>query len=433
MSIKQLLVNRIASNALWIIVSKGIQAVLGLVLSMVAARYLGPANYGLLNYAVSITLFVGPFAQLGYTATLVHELLVSPENEGEVLGSAILSSLISSFLCMIGISLFVFLVNPGEQATILVCQLYSILLIAQALELIQYWFHARLLAKYVAAITLVCYILLCAYQLFVLIRGKSLYWYVVSKGAEHLLIALALLVVYRKLSKHRLSFSWSRMGALLRNSRHYILSSIMLLVYQQTDRIMIKSMISNEAMGFYSAAVVCANATDFVFFALIDSIRPVILEARQLSQQKYEEKTTALYSIIIYLSIIQSVFIAILAKPVVYLLYGSAYMPAVAVLRLLIWYTAFSYYGSARSIWILAEGKQRYLWVINLSGALLNVGLNVLLIPRWHIEGAAFASLVTQIFINVIIGFLYSPLKENNRLLTKSLDPRSMLLLFEKE
>ena len=211
-----------------------------------------------------------------------------------------------------------------------------------------------------------------------------------------------------------------------------MLANLMVMTFSQVDRVMIKMMIGDAAMGFYSAAVVCANATDFIFFAVIDSMRPVILEAKAHDKNEYEKNTIFLYAIITYFSLFQSVAIALFARPMVYLLYGAAYEPAISVLRLLIWYTAFSYIGSARTIWILAEGKHRLLWKINLCGALVNIFLNGLLIPVYGIEGAAFASLVTQMFTNVGIGFIMPALLENNRLLLRAANPKTVLRMLRQ-
>ena len=94
---------------------------------------------------------------------------------------------------------------------------------------------------------------------------------------------------------------------------------------------------------------------------------------------------------------------------------------------MVVWYLAFSYMGGVRNIWILAEQKTKYLWIINLSGALLNVALNLALIPYMGIMGAAVATVITQIFTNVIIGYIIKPIRGNNRLLVQGLDPRVLL------
>jgi Na+-driven multidrug efflux pump len=88
------------------------------------------------------------------------------------------------------------------------------------------------------------------------------------------------------------------------------------------------------------------------------------------------------------------------------------------------WYTIFSYLGSVRNIWILAENKQKYLWILNTTGALANVVLNFAFIPMWGIVGAAIASLVTQFVTNVIMSLIIKPLRRNNLIMLKGLNPK---------
>lgn len=98
-------------------------------------------------------------------------------------------------------------------------------------------------------------------------------------------------------------------------------------------------------------------------------------------------------------------------------------MASVPVLRILIWFIVFSYMGTVRNVWILAEQKQRYLWIINFSGAAFNIILNAVMIPYWGACGAAFASLLTQFFTNFVLGFIMKPIRENNVLLLKGINP----------
>lgn len=427
--IRRLLKIRAAKNAMWIVAGKVAQAVIGMVLSMLTARYMGPQNYGLINYAASMTMFLTPVAQLGLTSTLVHELIREPDKEGEILGSAILMSLVSGVLCIVGIGIFVCIATPDEPATFRVCGLYSLLLLAQGAELIQYWFQAKLLSKYTAALTLAAYTLISVYQIALLVLHKSVSWYAVAKAVEHFIIAVGLIAAYRRLGGKRLAASGRRMMQLFRGGWMYMLSGLMVMMFAQTDRIMIKNMIGDAQMGYYSAAVVCANLAEFVFLAIIDSFRPVILTDRKRDIRRFENDMSALYSIILYLALAQSVFIAVFAKPIVRILYGSAYAPAVGALRIIVWYTAFSYIGSARTVWILAEKKQTLILVVNACGAAANIAMNAVLIPRWGIEGAAFASLVTQMLTNVGMGWILRPLRKNNELLVRGLDPRVIVQL----
>lgn len=412
--------NKILRNASWIIVCKVFQAILGLVISMLTARYFGPQNFGIINYAASLTTLLTPIALLGFNIVLVKRIVSEPEHESTILGTAVLSSAISGSLCVLAIYLFVSFSSADDQLTIVVCTLYSTMLVMQGFELIQYWFQAKLLSKYASLMTLFAYTFISVLQIVFLLCGKSIAWFASIKTVEYALIAAGLMFVYRKLTNQTLSFSFACFLDMFRESRYYILSNLMVMMFAQADRIMLNFMMSRESMGYYSAAVVCANLPEFVFLAIIDSFRSTIIEKKAVSQLEYESLLQKLYSVIIYLSLFQSIFITILARPIILILYGKAYLPAVVPLKIIIWYTAFSYLGSARIIWILAEKQETLLWKINLFGAILNIILNWFMIPIGGIAGAATASLLTQFAVNFLVGYFVEPLRKNNTIIIQS-------------
>ena len=424
--------NRIIKNTSWIIICKVAQSVLNLIISMLTARYLGPSNFGLINYASSITAFMVPLMQLGLRSTLVYEFIQKPDGEGETLGTALLMNASSALLCMVSISSFVTIANHDEKTTIIVCALYSINLIFQALEMCQYWFQKNLLSKYTSLISLVAYFIVSAYKIYLLITNKNIYWFAIAQAIDYCLIALTLLIAYKKCGGQKLSVSFKRGREMLAKSKYYIVSGMMVTVFAQTDRLMIKNMIGDEATGYYSAAAACAGIASFVFAAIIDSMRPIILERKKQSTTSYELNVSRLFSIVFYLSLMQCVVMTIFATPVIWILYGKDYFSSINVLRIIVWYVTYSYIGQVRNVWILAEGKQRYLWRINLVGALLNIILNALTIPIWGILGAAFASFVTQFFTNFILGFVFSPIRDCNRLMLKGMNPKFAILEFRK-
>lgn len=416
--------NKIVKNTSWIIACKVVQSLLSLVVSMLTARYLGPSNYGVINYAGSIVAFMLPLMQLGLRSTLVYELIQKPDEEGKTLGTALSMNVLSALLCMAGIAAFVTIANHDEKTTIIVCILYSINLIFQALEMCQYWFQKNLMSKYTSIISLVAYVVVSVYKIYLLVTNKSIYWFAVAQAIDYCVISVSLLIVYKKCGGQKFSFSFKRGKEMLAKSKYYIISGMMVTIFAQTDRLMIKNMIGDAATGYYSAAVACAGVASFVFSAIIDSMRPVILESKEQSIQSFELNVSRLFSIVFYMSLIQCVFMTVLAKPIILVLYGKDYLLSVDTLRLVVWYATYSYIGQVRNIWILAEKKQKYLMGINLAGALLNVLINALLIPVCGIMGAAIASVITQFFTNFILGFIIRPIMNCNRLMLKGMNPR---------
>lgn len=201
---------------------------------------------------------------------------------------------------------------------------------------------------------------------------------------------------------------------------------MMVTVFAQTDKIMIKMFVGDAENGYYSTAVTCAGITGFVFGAVVDSLRPVIFESKKVSQKDFEKNVTLLYSIIFYMGMIQSVFLTVFAKQVVDILYGPAYLAAIPLLQIITWYSAFSYMGTVRNIWMLAEEKQKYLWILNMSGALLNVVGNLIMIPHIGAAGAAIASVLTQFFTNFLLCFIVRPIRPTSKLIIKALNPKPL-------
>lgn len=421
--------NSVFKNMGWIVGCKIVQSLLNLVIGMISARYLGPSNYGILSYVASVVAFAMPLMQLGLRDTLVKEFVKSPDREGEILGTAVVINIISAVACMIGSVGFVALVNARETETIIVCALYSLTLIFNATEMSQYWFQSKLLSKYPSIAALVAYVVVAIYKIYLLVMQKSIVWFALSNVIDYFLISIILIVIYKKLGGQRLSVDWNLGKSLLSTSKYYIIPSLMVVIFQHTDRIMIKLMIGEIETGFYSAAVTCIGISGFVFAAIIDTARPVILEEKERNMELYEKRMVQLYSIITCLSLTQSIGMTLLAKPLVYFLYGTEYSRASDILAVAVWYITFSHYGSVRNIWILAEEKQQYLTAINLIGAVVNIVINFLLIPIFGAVGAAIASVITQFFTNVIVGFIIKPIRHNNVLMLKSLHPKYLMEL----
>ncbi|MDO4385124.1 MAG: flippase [Clostridia bacterium] len=419
--------NKVAKNAAWIIGIRVVQSIAALLINMLTARYLGPSNFGLITYASSLVAFVLPIMQLGFSNVLVQEIVNDSKAEGMVLGTSITLSLISSICCIVGVTSFAFVANPNEPTTVLICLLYSLILVFQACDHIEFWYQAKLMSKYTSIISLVAYIVVSTYKVYLLITEKSVYWFALSNALDYALISGGGIALYRKLGGQKLSFSWQLGKKMFSRSKHYIISSMMVTIFAQTDKIMIKMMMNDADTGYYGAAIACAGMTGFVFSAIIDSFRPSIFEGQKGKNSIFRHRLTMLYSIIIYLSLSQSIVMTLFSKWIVRLLYGTEYSPAISTLQIIVWYTTFSYLGSVRNIWILANGLQKHLWKINMSGAAANILLNAILIPIIGINGAAVASLITQFFTNVVIGYIIKPIRPNNKIIMESLNPKYLM------
>lgn len=419
--IRNLLTGRPARNASWLIGAKIYQVLINLVVSMLMARYLGPSNFGLINYAASFATLFNALCTLGIDSILVNELLGNREH-GKLLGSGIGLRLCSSGLSVVTIVLMAHLLNPNEPTTVAVVLLYSISLIFRSFDLLNLWYQANLESKMTAIINAVGYTVAALYKVWLLIARKDVKWFAAAHAVEFAFVALLLLVSYSRRTgpAQRLTFSRATGTHLVKNSYHFILSGMMVAIYGQMDRVMLKAMLDETAVGYYSTAVNISSMWAFVLMAVIDAWKPAILAQYHRDREKFDRSLIQLYGAIIYISIAAGVCIFLLSKYLILILYGSAYLPARSAVCIVCWYTAFSYLGVARSIWLVPQGKQKYVKWISASGAACNMLLNTLMIPVWGIDGAAVATLLTQIFTNFIVGFFFREIRENNILILKA-------------
>lgn len=424
--------NRFLANAFWIIAGRIAQALLNFFVNMYSARYLGPSNYGLIGYATSTIAFFLPLAMLGYDGILVLELVEHPEKEGEILGSTLGMSSICSILCSLLSVLVVSIINPGETDTLIITGVYSVSMLFQSLGLTNYWFQKKLLSKYTSLVSLLAYIAISAYKIFLLITGQSVVLFALAHSIDLAVIAFSLLIIYKKLGTQKLSFSIQTAIRIFKRSKHFILPAIMVTIFTQTDRLMLKLMLDNSATGIYNAAVTCAGVATFIINAIIDSARPLIFESVGKSTEDFQHNMTLLYSITIYFCFLQSLGTLIIAPILIKVIYGDAYLGATSVLRVITWYIPFSTLGNVRNIWLVACKKQQYLLPINSIGGLVNIILNFFLIRLFGATGAALATIITQFTTNVVVGWIIAPMRENNRLMLAGCNPKYLYLMLKQ-
>ena len=406
--VKSLIRNKEIKNAGWIIAEQIFQMAVSLVVGVLTARYLGPSNYGALNYTASFVTFALSVATLGMEGVVIKKMIMSPDDEGVYLGSCMLFRFISSILSSIAIFVIVAVLNPDDRLKWILVFLQSFQLIFKSVQILDSWFQRHLKSRYVSIGKMVACLIVAGYKIFLLATQKDIVWFALSNSLTDIVVALMLYIFYRTEHGQNLKVSKKKGMEVLSESYHFILSGLMSATYSQMDRIMIGSMMTDVDVGLYTTATAICGMWLFVPNAIINSFRPKILELKkQGNEESYMRRLEQLYSSIIWLCIFASVVICILGNFVIRILYGDDYIGAVSALRIAIWYETFAMIGTARGIWILCENKNKYVKYYLGIGAVVNLILNYVMIPVWGINGAAVATLITQIITSMIAPLLF--------------------------
>lgn len=410
--------NKETKNAIWLIGGRVAQMALSLVVGALTARYLGPGNYGLINYATAYVSFFTALCTLGLNAVIIKDFVDHPDEQGEAIGSALMMRFVSSLLSSAMIVGIVSIVDRDEPLTIAVAALCSLGAVFHIFETFNYWFQKQYKSKITSIATLIAYVITSAYKIILLIEGKDVRWFAFASSVDYITVAIFLIIAYKMHGGTKLKFSFKKSKNLINVSYHYIFSALLVAIYGHTNKFMLKHFLGEEEVGFFSTANAICAMWPFVLQAIIDSMYPTILNYyAKGDKEAFNKKNRQLYAIVFYVSCFVSVLFMIIGDLVIRILYGEAYAPAGMPLKIITWYTGFSYLGVARNAWTVSEGKQKYLKYMYISAAILNVVINYFLIPPFGASGAAMASLITQIFTSIILPMFFKEMRPNAKLM----------------
>lgn len=409
--------NKEAKNAGWLIGGRVAQMILSFFVSILTARYLGPGNYGIISYVNAYVAFFTSLCTLGLNSVIIKDFVDKPEEQGEAIGTSLALRFASSFFSALMILCIVRVVDRNEPKTIVIAILCSISLVFQVLDTFNYWFQSRYASKVTSIATFLAYAATALYRIVLLIFQKDVQWFAFATSIDYIVLGTILFCAYKKYNGPKLSVSLEKAKSLLGRGYHYILSGMMVAIYGQTDKFMLKQMLDETSVGYYSLASTVNLMWVFVLQAIIDSMYPTIMNLYGKDKKQFERKNRQLYAIVIYVSMAAAVCFVIFAPLVIRILYGDAYLPAVGPLRVITWYTIFSYLGVARNAWIVCMNKQKYLKYMYLSAAFINIGLNYIMIPLWGASGAALASLLTEFCTSLILPCFWDDMRPNVKLM----------------
>lgn len=405
------------TNASWIIAGRVIQMILSFIINILSARYLGPGNYGVINYIAAYIAFFTSVSTLGINFIIIKELIDKPEEQGEVIGSTLILRLISSILSSIFIVIIVYFVDYGEKTTLVIAMLCSVSLVFQVFDTFNFWFQSRYESKITAKCTLIAYLCMSSYRIFLLSTQKNVEWFAFSTSLDYAVYGLLIYYYYKKNNGPQLYFSFTKGRSLLKRSYHYIISTTMVAVYSQTDKLMLKNMLDETTVGYYALASSINTIWVFILTAIIDSMYPTIVKLYESDYERYERKNRQLYALVIYISLFVALIFMLFGKYFILVLYGYEYIPAKNPLKIVTWYTIFSYLGVARNIWLVCENKQKYLKFLYGTAVIINIILNYIFIPIWGASGAALTSLITQIITSMVFPYFISEMRPNVKLM----------------
>lgn len=404
-------IRQVIGNTGWLVAESVFRMLLGLVVGIWLARYLGPSAFGELNYALALVGMFSVVASLGIDSNIVRDIVRDPDKNHEILGTVFRLKLVGGVIAALLSVLAVSILRSDHPQTIFLVAIMAAGMVFLSVETISLWFQAQVQSKHSVYAKNLAYVLGALIRVGLIINEAPLIAFAWAGLVEASTAAFGLVLVYRlKLGYFPLAWatSWSRAKNILREGWPLLFSSISTILYMRLDMLMLGEISGDRAVGIYGVATRLSEAWYFLPVAIVSSLQPGLVKAKELGSEQYAKRLFQMYRLMAAFSGTVSLLVLFAAEPLVNFLYGSLYTEAGVVLALHVWGSVAVFLGVVSTQYLIIENLQKISLYKSTIGLVCNVVLNYLLIPSHGPIGAAVATLLSYFFSTFLLVFFKS-------------------------
>ena len=404
-------------NLSWLIFDKFFRATINILLSIILARSLGPESFGILNYLLAFLFLFTSLSSLGMNPILVNQIIKNKDRNNHI---TIMNAYYFRFIfSLFNYLIFIFLINilNKNQIYLNYSLIIGIGIIFKSCEVFFSYFEAKSLSKYIVIS-----------QLVGLISSAIIVFYVINKNLDYIYIYYALILdiilvfilintfYYLKISTFFIRINLLVLKNIILKSFPVLISSLSIILYMRIDQIMINAIVDEYNLGVYSVSVRYIEIFHFIPKIIMISLLPILLLSK-----KYNLDLLKLNSVIFKLSLILMIFVFLSSDFLIPFIFSDIYIDSVATTKILSFSIIFVFFGVTNEHWYVSNNLQKYYAIYVFLGALTNALLNYILISKFGIEGAAYATIITYFLIIFIFDYLNKETRNLLKIKFKSL------------
>lgn len=411
------------ANTSWIMTEKIAVMGLAFVVTVVFARYLGPEQFGILAYAISLVSVFGVAGHVGLSGLVVRELVKNPETKNTIMGVSFFLKGIGYIVGFTFVLIVAFLTESPGSVEFWVLMIIAFGLVFKPVDVIDFWFQSVLQAKYTAISRVLAAAISSALKLLLVFLGAQLIMLAVAHIIQSIVGAMLLITFFVIKSKLRVTdwrFSREKAKELFSQGWVVFLGSIFAIIYLKVDQIMLKWLVGTEEVGIYAIAASLSEAWYFVPAAIVASFFPKLIKLQQENPKQYYYRLQQIFDFLFALATLVAILVTFLAEPIISTLFGTAYLGAIPILLVHIWAALFIFMRAAFSKWILIENVLMFSLITQGVGAVANIVLNFLLIPKYGGLGAAYATLIAYAAASYVVLLFHAKTRVVFVMMTKS-------------
>lgn len=390
---------------------------LGVVITIFLTRYLGPAGFGKYTFALVFVTLFGVIGDWGMTLIGVREASRKIESAGEIVGNILVVRFLLAFVAIILSNIAVFVLPYSTEIRTLV-GISSLSLLALSIKTsFQIVFNARLRMEFFALSELAANALVIFLVAFLIAIKAGLPMIMVAFLSGQIFAAGVAWLLGVRLSPIKLSLFRKETAYILAESLPMGAILVLFTVYNRIDTVLLSYFKGEEAVGLYGAAYRIFEVLVLGAAYFANSILPLISNLAMNNRSALKVVYEKAMIILLLMGIAAAVVNFLLAPIGIAIVAGSKFSGAILALQILSLALVVSYLNHLNGYTLIALGKQWYSFAIAIVALVINLGLNVIFIPRFSLYAAAAITFVTEgiiatlsfLVIRHIIGVRMSP------------------------
>jgi polysaccharide transporter, PST family len=399
---------RVIANTGWLLADKVVRMGVGVFVSVWIARYLGPEQFGLLGFVTAFVALFTAVATLGLERVVIREIVRDPDSEGKSIGSAFLLRLAGGMTsCILAVSLIT-LIRPEDPMIRVAVAIVSVTLVLRSIEVIKYWFDAKIRSKYTVIAENAAFFIIAAIKIALILIKAPIIYFFWAMSIEVSLLAIGYIIAYKKVGEkiYKWKPQWNTSIYLIKNSWPLMVASFATIASMKIDHVMIGNILTIKDVGIYVAAARISEIWYFIPTAIVTSVMPIIISSKKNNITNFISYNQNLLNILFCFAFVIAIIFTFISPFFINLIYGSAYIDSSLILSIHVWSGIFVFLGLGITPMIISEDLQMWAMYRSVTGVLLNIILNLLLIPTYGVFGAAVSLLVTNAIGYFFINFL---------------------------
>jgi O-antigen/teichoic acid export membrane protein len=413
---------KILTNIGWLSTDRILRMVTGILISTWVARYLGPAQYGVMSYAISFVSLFGAIGALAADNIVVRNLVQNPDKKNEILGSAFLLKVGGACAAIVLVVVCAWLLESNGAALPLIF-IYSLGLLIPALETPDLLFQSQVKSRFTVTAKLIVLVAFSLIKIVLILTAQSVSAFVWAGIAESFAGAIALWWAFRLRGERVREWHVEReqLRLLFRDSWALLLTGLVIMIYMRADQLILGRLQDKTELGNYAIAVKLAELIYFLPMALVGSLLPNIVSIKEVNTNLYFIRIQKLFNLVVFIGYAYALVITLLGNLFINYFLGASYFKSVGMLIVLAWAGVFTNIGIARSSVIASENLGNAALASVMLGGIANVLLNLMLIPHYGGMGAAIASLFAYWLQTHGAGYLIPRLRPTAPFITRAL------------